>query len=468
MAMFSPNINEYDVKDMWDSLGTYYTALDGTDRLKIEALFKAIIAGGQTLLYNLLQANAQQFYAISDGFIETGNIEFIVNYDTIPRVYLDTVHEVTKIDGSAASLATELIIREYSISAYNAEGETPGVVVRYINDSTVALSTTGNHFQWDPVAGAVGYKIYKRVIGLSEWGLLHITTNTHYVDTAQHTPVYTSIPKSSNTAIYKYRYTLETDYYHLCISELTPKSDPETSLIEGVDYKLVNGNIIEFYLPIKYNIANSAIRRADVFRTGRGVALEPILNSIMIPAMNNLNVDELVVNNLYTPFLKDWGTESPFDKARLWARHLKHLFWGLGLYNKIGPTLKNLERMYGLVKGYPFSYEDGQVTTISGQYITISGENLYTYGIGNGHNHVFSSGVSVNRFDILASGLSVNDYYTAPTTISGIWQNNYIGDTLAYFVLDAKSTINFTHSSKLMDSFKKMAIPAGLLLHESI
>jgi hypothetical protein len=125
--------------------------------------------------------------------------------------------------------------------------------------------------------------------------------------------------------------------------------------------------------------------------------------------------------------------------------------------------LSNIKKLYGFAQDYPFAYEDGTVTDVTNEFLTVSGESVYEYDIGSGNTHVFSNGNSVKRFDLLCEGITVDDYYTDSTKINGL----VTSEEEPRLTVNLNNAVNFSPDTEIIETFKKIAIPAGILLKET-
>jgi len=119
--------------------------------------------------------------------------------------------------------------------------------------------------------------------------------------------------------------------------------------------------------------------------------------------------------------------------------HLKYMIWGLCYELQQPPSIKHLERAFGIARGLPFAYEDGVVTTTNQQ--SVLGD--YTYILPSGVVPL-QTGTTVEQFDIMCSGATLWDY----TTNSGVI-NTYANifnrrNTLVYNVNSTLATIPYS------------------------
>ncbi len=160
----------------------------------------------------------------------------------------------------------------------------------------------------------------------------------------------------------------------------------------------------------------------------------PSLTQIYLKAFGSSDPQGIVNSGVYEPFLSGWATgEIEYtEKRKLYGEHLKKWCHAMVTSSKKPPSLVNLERIYSLTKGFPFTYHDGKVDTIteSGDYNYIhilgSGSNLgitdTTYMIDKEMTLNYEVGSYVDRHNILVSGINFYDRNKDLNTISGIMQ----------------------------------------------
>lgn len=123
--------------------------------------------------------------------------------------------------------------------------------------------------------------------------------------------------------------------------------------------------------------------------------------------------------------------------------------------------MANLKALYSLVKGYPFSYEAGEVTALNlnKDVITVGGTS---YDIAPGSTSL-SIGDNVEKFQILSTGVQIRDWISHQSTIESLAG----ADVEERLVLNLDSNNTFPHSTDLLEAFKRNSIPAGLRLIET-
>lgn len=180
--------------------------------------------------------------------------------------------------------------------------------------------------------------------------------------------------------------------------------------------------------------AQGSLGFREDFITIKSFKILPTLTQIYFRAFGSSDPEALVNSGLYEPFLSGWATNEIdyTERRKMYGDHLKNWCHAMATSSKKPPSLVNLERIYALTKGFPFSYYDGQVTSVTEAgdynyiYVTGSGVNAgvtdTTYMIDKEMTLNYSEDDYINRFDILVSGINFYDRNKDIDTISGIMQ----------------------------------------------
>ncbi len=123
--------------------------------------------------------------------------------------------------------------------------------------------------------------------------------------------------------------------------------------------------------------------------------------------------------------------------------HLKMLVWALITNRMRGPSIKMLKDAFGISRGMPFAYNAGELTShvIGGYPILTIGEDTY----------ILPSGMvpipdgTVNKFDLLASGLNLWDYVTNAGLVNGYSNSYNRRNTLVYQINSTLSGLSYSH-----------------------
>lgn len=349
----------------------------------------------------------------------------------------------------------------YRVSALNSIGESLAAQEVIVTEAE-APGTSSISITWDAVTGASSYKVYGR--GVKDHKLLITQVGTSYSDTGAAFEDDTKTPLRIPTAVSHYLFEIPDDRLFMSVPKLIEKSTG-TEFTEGTEYT------IKALRKININ-AEDVTQKTDLTRRVKfnkylsksSLVLSPILNKFYFSIFGKEDPAQLIVNSKYLPHLKDYGSKTYHEKRELYAQHLKFWSWGYSSKLRNKPTLSNIQKAYGLAQDYPFSYIDGTAVVVSGEYITVSGEEgMYTYDIGSGNNHLFSQGEQVTRFDLLCSGITATDYYTDSVLIEGLVQE----DEEERLVLNLNKGVTFNEDTDIVAQFKKIAIPAGIVLKET-
>jgi len=139
-------------------------------------------------------------------------------------------------------------------------------------------------------------------------------------------------------------------------------------------------------------------------------------------------------------------------------KHLKMLIWALVYKQMQAPTIKTLRDGFGISRGLPFAYESG---IMSSTYVT----NHYELSL-SGDTYILPSGMypissgSVNKFDVLCSGLSLWDYTTNPGIINQYSNTFNRRNTLVYQV--SSSLAGATYASGFFNDYMERITPSQL------
>ena len=192
------------------------------------------------------------------------------------------------------------------------------------------------------------------------------------------------------------------------------------TFIEGVDYVISGMNTLLWLTTPSWDQRYSGLEVITV--------IAPLVVSVNSVLMNSwgrmVNVD-LNVFNSYNTFGNDQYL------------HLKYFIWGLGYKGMQSPTIKTLQDGLSIARGFPFAYNSGTLTYVSSgnQYLATVGADKYQ--IPN-TLPMLPQGSVISQFDILTSGIKVDDYYSNPSLFNTLAKFNTIaieltsGDTLPY------------------------------------
>ena len=245
-------------------------------------------------------------------------------------------------------------------------------------------------------------------------------------------------------------YKLPGDDMYLSIPELSGISTGQV-LQEGTDYEIHNLHYLKFLTDINsyeseagtYSTTGSGVNLntnqmpnnyGENFYSVEGISLVPSLTGVFFSAFGEPDPERIILSGRYEPFISGWNNENKnyLEKQKEWALHLTKLSHAMYSTSKKHPTLKNLQNLYSLILGVPFSYEAGTVSSLTSNstsnYITISGlTGDIVYEVTNESYFAPSVGDETDKFSSLISGVSMYDYDSNPSMISGILTRD--GDT---------------------------------------
>jgi hypothetical protein len=178
---------------------------------------------------------------------------------------------------------------------------------------------------------------------------------------------------------------------------------------------------------IFYRAEQEPLQAGEKFLALSGYSLLPSLFSIYFPGFGADTPEDVVLNNHYQPYASGYATGAlTYTQKRLaYATHLKNWSYAYSSKLRSSPTVSNLEAAYSLVKGLPFVYESGVISSITNisnyNYVDVllSDNTTQTYEITDSLLLNIVDGQSVSKFDVICSGISLVDYLIDEYTVSG-------------------------------------------------
>ena len=229
-------------------------------------------------------------------------------------------------------------------------------------------------------------------------------------------------------------------------------------LIEGVDYQIYQHQYVQFLSTPTYDTSSAGIAdevtlyAEDVF-FHNPVLWEIHASGIGLPVNSLDNEEFLPYNNI---------ASSGNDRVVDIAEHYRYLIWSLTEIKRRQPTIKNLEAGYGISRGLPFVYRAGTVNSIvdSAVSIAVSGlESVYDeYIIPSGYTTTAVSGIYLDQFEVLISGIRLHDHvndYDYIMARPGVNEFNYTSNVVFTYPsnfddLNFSSTFHASYVSALM------------------
>ncbi len=209
---------------------------------------------------------------------------------------------------------------------------------------------------------------------------------------------------SSNIGIFKYYLddwtlsipTLEQEYTYI-------NSGLTHTYTEGVDYTISGMNTLYW---LTSPIWDARYTTLETFTVSAPIIYR--INPIMMGAWARFLDVDIDIFNSYNTFT----TETLAEKYK----HLKYFIWALITKQLERPTIDVIQDALSIAHGLPFAYNAGTIsyTYDGGIYTVTVGSDVYYLSSGL---IPISSGLAVEKFDPLVSGLYVWDYYNNPTLI---------------------------------------------------
>jgi len=215
----------------------------------------------------------------------------------------------------------------------------------------------------------------------------------------------------------------------------------EEDLMEGVDYIIHDLNTLLFLNstnPFTLSLDYPNLYRTQIY-IGKTESINPVLFSLWGARVG-----------MTTKMFKDanydtWTTTSGYDGYVDRANHYLEIIKALHYWSKQKPTLKAVRNAIGIAKGYPFSYNSGTLTKLSGtphDQITIGSQTMY-FESGNGVLEACSSG-TIEQYEVIVDNWQLHDY----TSNSGLIIENDDG-----YGVNTLNTVVFTEPTSISGVF---------------
>lgn len=122
----------------------------------------------------------------------------------------------------------------------------------------------------------------------------------------------------------------------------------------------------ETYEGVKLMVSELPKRKREIYLSRSAITLLPTLSNFLLPAFGQPSAERILDSGYYAPFISGYksGTIDYLSKRKLYAKHLTKTCQAWIAFFKSKPTIANLEKLYALIKGFPFSYKDGVCTDI--------------------------------------------------------------------------------------------------------
>jgi len=171
---------------------------------------------------------------------------------------------------------------------------------------------------------------------------------------------------------------------------------------EGVDYTISGMNTLIWITTPEWDLRYPG-RHVLTLTADSVKRINPVLMNLWARFLD-LELDDFNQYNIFQ-------TATDVNKYK----HLKYFVWALFSKRLHSPTVKNIEDAVNIAYGFPFAYEAGtaQVVASGLSYNITIGDQ--TYYLPASLTPCIADGAVVERFDLLARGITVYDYYNNPS-----------------------------------------------------
>jgi len=446
--MFNTENQDSNPENIWNLLGTFFDLLPETSKKKFEVLFEGLSRLNSGLFYNLFQNEKLKYFQESNGWYEILFEEFnliIENQNTPNLINTKKVflNPPVNIQSSFLAGANNYF---YKITSLNSEGESLASEEVFVSSGEFPVTLT-----WPEVEGAVSYNLYGR--NLNNYHFIGNVETEEFVDDGLTAPDTQISPPKVPTAIDEYLFTPSNPFIYLFIPTLETENGEVLNI--GENYFLDDFKKIR----IKHNSISTFINNQNNVKwinltAPSSLIISPMISSIYWESFN-INLREILLKNNYKPLLKDYELLNELDKILAWGDHIKYFTWALSYFLRRRPTIRNIEKALSISLGYPFAYEEGEVTEINGSIIKI-GEISYDIGVGT---QVFSEGDYVSKFDILCEPVILHDWISNPNLIESMVNIDLIEPRIC---INIDYNENYSFDEKVFNFVKDAYIPDGL------
>jgi hypothetical protein len=453
--MYNPS-SSLKPKYFWELVGSGYRLLSPELKKQVEAIWSGLILGAETTYFNGEQAYSARSFSTLGAFIEHHGVELNLVFKTsgsdknTEDVFLQIPQKPTAV-WSENSVISSPLVYAYKVAAKTPYGQTLLSQACFVTiDSSIPLSDTETiTVSWPAVAGATGYDVY-RAQGTS-FKYVGSSASTQFSDQSPVALDTLPIP-TKNAALVGYLYATE--------------FTKNLVFLEGVLDSLGNAVQVSTSRDGILFPPNAYTRSGDnqdfyggLFTTQAALTIHPAFAGYIYPE------DAAVVyaSGYYPPHVSGWAVMPAEDKLRMWGNHFKNLTTRLVQLSRGVPSLEALQDAWAFALNTPYAEEDGVVTVVGANYITISGVTSYTYHLGTPPIH--TSGNTVSKFEFLVQKPEVQDFIVNPSGLrlyaSGLAQTlsqPVDPETLLTFF----KTIDWAPDPIYVQNFPKRLVPANL------
>lgn len=440
-----PDKSSESLRRIVDNLGTFYSMFDYQSKERLLSYFNSLLVAMEGLYYNLVESSECYDLGGNLPYLDFSYNEIELNSADaeIERVSIPVLNDPTVL-GTAGTEDYN-----YAITAVDSEGvETPISNIKVSHNAPDVLNGTDKvRLTWSAVSGAVSYKVYGRTV--SNLSIIGTTSTTVFYDEGQSlTP---ATPPTTNETIWHYLVDIPLDYYFFNITTLGNFTHGSDFTIENFK-KLRILNVSEFKDTHRKYLLKGAY------------AFLPIMLSLYLKTLTNSdNYMKVLYDKAYPHYLNTSqvvGSTSTEKDGKSWAFHLVKLIHNISLLTRRALNITNLEKILNLIYNTPFAYEAGTLAdvTSSGGYTTFTIGDYY-YKIPDTLLLLKSSGSSIDKYEILVSGVTIDDAYISgtPVTPTDDFNENRLVD-----INVPESLASIGKHSLLIDSFYNYILPKNL------
>ena len=462
--MFSPN-NTTNFSAFWSRLSTFYDFVPKNEKKLIEAYWKQLFNAMEGLSYDLAQVGLTGYLDYAPGYIEEQHNEYNIIFSGDDKNVI-----LERLTGPVIDSASNIwpsgnnVIYNYKITTVDVNGnETLPSEALIIISGANSLGGNNNTISWFAATNATSYNVYGRT--QNSYNYITNTAGLSFVDNGSISTTTSGLP-IENTSIDSYLYKLPNNYPYLTIPILSGINTGNI-LTEGTDFEIDKLHHIKFLGDAAAYTYSKFSDQQEVFEAPQALHLLPSLTNLYFKSFGGPENPEGVVNaNAYTPYINGYSSLSNFEQKKAGSIYLKHLSQALTNTLGKGPSFKNLTEGFCLISGMPFSYEAGIAsieTSGADNIVTISGGNDYlipfplTLNVGEGEE--------VEKYQILASGISLHDYISSSGILTELTADNPEQFYYTLGIQRSTRTFGLNHYQPFVDYYTNYLLPAGLLVN---
>lgn len=446
LDFFNPPEKPSDELDrIMNNLGSFYNMFDYQSKNRLKAYFNALLVSLEGLYYNIVESSESYDLNGTLPYLDFSYNEITINSDDaeIERIDIPTLNDPTVI-GTAGSENYN-----YAVTALDSNGvETPISNIKVVTNAPDTLNGTDNvRITWNTINGAVSYNVYGRT--LSNLDKIGNTTNTLFFDQGQ--SLIPATPPTSNETVWYYLVDIPLDYSFFNINYIG-------DLVIGTDF------LIESFRKIRITNLSVFEDTHKKYILKGAYAFLPILLSFYLKTLTNSDdYMRVLYDGAYNHYLDTSqveGNTAQEKDTKSWAFHLNKLVHNISLLTRHALSITNLEKILSLIYNVPFAYDAGTLAdiTTSGGFTTFTIGDYY-YKIPDSLSLLKSNGQSIDKYEILITGVTIEDAYVSGTSVSPT--DSFDENRLVKITIPANIDTIGKHSL-LVDSFYNNILPKNL------